>query len=434
MSTGDVQGPARTPTSRYWRPHRVDLEGRAAAVRRVLALARESLAMDVGYFGTFSGDSQTYEVVESRPDGPRVGPIEGGRRPLDQTLCWQVVSGRMGSLVADTRKERVTRDLPPVTEEAVGAYVGVPVHSDGELLGMLCVISRTARPELAAPDLAAMRLFAQVVALELTDRREADQRERAALAELREALDPASHDPVVVFQPTALLAPRLHHDRLEVRSVEALSRFTTDPSLPVEHWFDLAWRSGLGVDLEMAAIERAFDALPLLPEPIRLAVNASPETIASSRLRDAIPRTDAHRIILELTEHVLIEDYEALRPGLERVRATGVSLAIDDLGAGSSNLQHVVELAPEVVKVDLSITSGVEQDRRRRALIAALVTFTRDVGITLVAEGVEQQATALELDRLGVQYGQGFWVCRPLPTRQLSDLLPVPAAESSSCR
>lgn len=418
--------PPRAP-GRYWHAQRVDPAERTAAVRRVLALARENLAMDVGYFGTFDDDAQTYEVVEGHgPGGRRVGPPEGGRRPLDETLCWQVVSGRMGSLVPDTRHERVTRGLPPVTEEHVGSYLGVPVHDDGRLLGMLCLISEEARPDLAAPDLVAMRLFAQVVALELTARRGTDAQERAELEELRQALDPGSHDPVMVFQPTALITSRLSHRPLEVRSVEALSRFSTDPSVPVEHWFDLAWRNGLGVDLELAAIERAFRALPLIPEPVRLAVNASPETIASSRLRDAIPRDQAHRITLELTEHVVIEDFEALLPGLSRVRATGVSLAIDDLGTGTSNLQHVIELAPELVKVDLSITNGVEHDPRRRALVAALVAFTRDIGVVLVAEGVERDETARELTRLGVQYAQGYWLSRPLPASRLLDLVPRP--------
>jgi EAL domain-containing protein (putative c-di-GMP-specific phosphodiesterase class I) len=409
--------------SRYWHPHHVDPTEKAAAIRRVLALARENLAMDVGYFGTFEGGEQTYEVVEGqRTNGSRVGPLEGSRLPVDQTLCWQVVSGRMGSLVPDTKLERVTRDLFPVTDENVGAYLGVPVHVDGELLGMLCLIASEARPGLAAPDLATMRLFAQVVALELTDGRGTDAKERAELDALKEALDPASDDPVVVFQPTASISSWLHDRTLEVRSVEALSRFSADPALPVEHWFDLAWRNGLGVDLEMAAIERAFDALPLLPEPIRLGVNASPETIVSSRLRDAIPLDQAHRITLELTEHVLIEDYDTLRPGLERVRATGVKLAIDDLGTGSSNLQHLIELSPELIKVDLSITNGVEYDRRRRALVSALVSFARDTGIVLVAEGVERLATARQLELLGVEYGQGYWFSRAMPAKALPSL------------
>lgn len=411
---------AAAPVSRYWHPHRIDPAARAAAVRRVLALARENLAMDVGYFGTFDGSTQTYEVVERVPGpGPAVGPAEGSRLPVEQTLCWQVVTGRMGSIVGDTRAERVSRDLPPVTEQGVAAYLGVPVHADGELMGMLCLVAGEARPELSGPDLAAMRLFAQVVALELTERQPADGQEQEELELVRAALDPASPDAVVVFQPVARIGPRLREDRLAVRSVEALSRFPRAPGVPVEHWFDLAWRHGLGVDLELAAIERGLAALTLLPEQVRLALNASPETIASSRLRDAIPAAEAHRITLELTEHVVLEDYEALRPGLDQVRALGVSLAIDDLGSGTSNLQHVLELAPELVKVDLSITVGVETDPRRRALLAALVAFARDVGIVLVAEGVEDASTAGQLDRLGVRFGQGNWLSEPLPARAL---------------
>lgn len=420
----------RSAVSRYWHPRQVDPAQRAEAIRRLLVLARKSLGMEVGYFGTFSPDEQTYEVVDGQAEsGHQLGPVQGSRTPLNQTLCWQVVTGRMGSVVPDTRAERVTRELPPVTEQAVGAYLGVPVHADGELLGMLCVISEQPRPGLSAPDLETMRLLAEVVALELTERGPLGERERIELDRLREALDPASHDPVVLFQPTARIAPRLRHELLEVRSVEALSRFSAEPTVPVEHWFELAWRHGLGVDLELAAIERALDALPLLPEPLRLAVNASPETLASSRLRDALPAGIADRVVIELTEHVLLEDYEPLRPALARLRGLGVALAIDDLGTGSSNLQHVLELSPDMVKVDLSITSGVEHDLRRRALMSALVTFARDVGIVLVAEGVERVETARELVRLGVEVGQGWWLSRPLAAQQLPDLAclrPVP--------
>lgn len=417
--TRDARASATTG-SRYWHPRHVDVAEKSTAIRRVLALARENLAMDVGYFGTFADGEQTYQVVE--PAHGRVGPPEGSAIPVDQTLCWQVVSGNMGNAVQDTRHDVVTCDLRPVTDEGVRAYLGVPVHADGELLGMLCLISSEPRPELGAPDISAMRLFAQVVALELTEDKVTSLRDAHGLEVVRASLDPASYDPVVVFQPIARIAAWLNDRVLQVRSVEALSRFTLEPGVGVEDWFGLAWRHGLGVELEMVAIERAFDALPLLPEPIRLAVNASPETIASSRLRDAIPLDQAHRITLELTEHVLVDDYDSLRPGLERVRATGVSLAIDDLGTGSSNLQHIIELAPEVIKVDLSITDGVERDARRRALVSALVSFAHDTGMTLVTEGVERLATAHALDRIGVEYGQGFLLSRALRAHQLPQL------------
>jgi EAL domain-containing protein (putative c-di-GMP-specific phosphodiesterase class I) len=414
---------APAAASRWWHPRQVDATAKADAVRKVLALARDSLSMEVGYFGTFDATSQTYQVVDGASrDGRRLGPLEGNSLVLDQTLCWQVVSGRMGNAVPDAAAERVTRDLRPVTDENVRAYLGVPVHADGDMLGFLCLLSSTPRPDLGATEVALLRIFAEVVALQLADaasgRDEGDD-----LEALQGFLAPASPDLVVVYQPVAQIAARLlDHHALRVRSVEALSRFPSARGEPVEHWFDLAWRHGRGVDLELAAIQRAFDALPLLPDPIRLAVNVSPETLASSRLRDAIPLAEAHRITVELTEHMLLDDYSALRPALERVRETGVSLAIDDLGTGSSNLQHVIELAPDVLKIDLSITDGVESDPRRRALVSALVGFARDTGMRLVTEGVERLATARELDRLGVEYGQGWWLSRAVDLDHLPEL------------
>ena len=411
-----------TQSSRYWHPRRVDTGAKSEAVRRVLSLARQNLDMDVGYFGTFADGAETYEVVDRGPDADDVGPTEGGATPVEQTLCWQVVTGLMGPTVPDTEHDRTTRDLRPVTQESVGSYVGVPVHQGQELLGMLCLVSRRPRPELGPHEADKMRLFAQVVALELGDRARPDPRELRHLEQLDKLLVPGSELLTVVFQPVASIASRLRDGSLDVSSVEALSRISGDPSWTVEDWFDLAWRHGLGPDLEMAAIDRAFAALPAIPQAVRLAVNASPDTIMSARFRDSIPREEAHRITLELTEHVLLEDDGDLRPGLDLVRATGVALAIDDLGTGSSNLQRVIELAPEVIKIDLSITDGVEHDPLRRALVSALVTFARDVGIRLVTEGVERAATASELDRLGVGLGQGWWLSRAIGFDQLAGL------------
>lgn len=415
-----LPGNAETATSRYWHPLHVDPGAKAASIRRILALAREHLAMELGYYGTFDGGVETYRVVEG--ESPRLQLREGSTLELDQTICWQVVQGKIGNVVPDTRRDPVTRDLIPVREGGVASYVGVPVHQDSDLLGMLCLISATPRPKLAAQDVAMLRLLAQLVALQLAPDASSDPRSQEDLEALRGALDPESRDLSIVYQPVARLTPHLANLPLEVKSVEALSRFRLKPVRPVEYWFGLAWSNGIGVDVELAAIERAFAALPLLPEPIRLAVNVSPETLASARLRELIPASEAHRVTVELTEHVLLEDYDALRPALDRVREAGVSLAIDDLGTGFSNLQHIIELAPELIKADISITEGIESDSRRRALIAALVAFTRETGINLVTEGVERAETARALVELGVEYGQGFWLSRPLTRERLCRL------------
>lgn len=411
---------AGAASCRYWHPLSVDPGAKAASIRRILALAREHLAMELGYFGTFDGGVETYQVVEG--DASHVKVVEGSTLQLEQTLCWQVVLGKIGNVVPDTRRNPITRDLGAVRDGGVASYVGVPVHRDSELFGMLCLVSSEARPSFAPQDVAMLRLLAQLVALELSPDANSDEGSQRDLEALRTVLDPASRDLVIVYQPVARLAPQLRGLPLQVKSVEALSRFQLEPLRPVEYWFDLGWRNGLGVDLELAAIERAFAALPLLPEPIRLAVNVSPETLASARLRELIPASDAHRVTVELTEHVLLDDYDALRPALERVREVGVSLAIDDLGTGFSNLQHIIELAPEVIKADISITEGIESDPRRRALISALVAFAKETRINLVTEGVETAETARALVDLGVEFGQGFWLSRPLNAGHLSHL------------
>ena len=167
---------------------------------------------------------------------------------------------------------------------------------------------------------------------------------------------------------------------------------------------------GLHEELEYAAIRLATDgsthtgSLPSL--------NLSPSSCSPERL-SMRPAPPAERVVIEVTENAPVPDYEALRAGLQPLRAIGGRLAIDDAGAGFASLRHIVRLAPDIIKLDVALTRDVDTDRARRAMAAALVSFAIEMDIVIVAEGVETQAEFDALRSLGVRHGQGYFLGRP---------------------
>ena len=122
-------------------------------------------------------------------------------------------------------------------------------------------------------------------------------------------------------------------------------------------------------------------------------------------------RATSRRLILELTEHVPIDDYAALR---KAIKALGnADLAVDDAGAGYASLRHILELRPTFAKLDISLVRGIDADDLRQAIVAGLVYFARRSGCRLIAEGVESTREATALRQLGVEFAQGYLFGRP---------------------
>lgn len=207
-------------------------------------------------------------------------------------------------------------------------------------------------------------------------------------------------------------------------SVEALTRFDTEPARTPDLWFAAAAEVGLGVDLELAAIETALAGAEGLAPTISLSVNASPATIADPRLLEIVRGTH-RRLIVEVTEHAVIEDYHLLEEHCGALRAEGVRIAVDDAGAGVASLQHIVQLTPEVIKLDMSLTQQVGESPLRRALAGALIEFAQASGALLVVEGIEEKDDLDVWTSLGAHAAQGYLVGRPgpLPTLLSSPLI-----------
>ena len=139
---------------------------------------------------------------------------------------------------------------------------------------------------------------------------------------------------------------------------------------------------------------------------MRLSVNASPATLLSSSWPTCSPRPPASALAVELTEHAPVADYVALEAALARPRFARVQFMIDDAGAGFSSLRHVLGLHPDAIKLDLALTRDIDSDPVRRALAASLVAFAREIGATIVAEGIQTREELDTLRSLGVTHGQ----------------------------
>lgn len=250
---------------------------------------------------------------------------------------------------------------------------------------------------------------------ELAGHLEREEREtarlRTSLGRVRSVLDGGSIRPV--FQPIVDLRSG------DVVGYEALTRFDADPPRPPDLWFLEAAEVGLGTELELAALRSALVEAAMLPLEPYVSINLSPETALSRDLLDTLQRLPIHRTVLEITEHAPVTNYVALNAAVGALRQDGGRLAIDDAGAGFASLTHILRLNPEFIKLDVSLTRGIDEDRARRALAKALISFAEEIGATIVAEGIETRAELEALRELEVGFGQGYYLGRPRPLREL---------------
>lgn len=189
---------------------------------------------------------------------------------------------------------------------------------------------------------------------------------------------------------------------------EALARFDLDVNRLPRDWFEEAGTVGFRLELEFTAIKIALDALDHIPAPLFLEVNASPATVASPELGRLLDAGTDGRLVIDLSARDGAPDYAELHARLGQLRSRGIRLAVDDLGAPDAGLQHVLELAPDLIKVDGAIIQSMGGRPAFKALARSLVALGRETRATVVAEGVEQPEELEMLRALGVNWAQGF--------------------------
>lgn len=369
-----------------------------AAEAVVTELARRIGSEFVGVYRLVGADHLEPLATWSRSDGLLLGGM-----PLAVTRSRYLMGrAREGPWV-----ERVAGPEPGEPTNAFwdarpDVAAGVPIFAGDDLVGMLSIATafderKESLAMLRARLLASAIDYASVLGV-VAGQAIADRRQSAReKAELRRVLTERRFFPV--FQPIVSL------DGGAIVGYEALTRFVdgTPPALR----FARASALGLGFEFELAAIEAAIAAAPPIANAGFLSVNVSPGLVvtAGKRLKRALTRHGG-RIMLEVTEHVPIANYDEFRWAVGRVGA--VEVAVDDAGAGYASLRHILEVGPAWVKLDISLVRGVHEDPLRQALVAGLAHFGSRSGQRLIAEGVERQEEADTLLGLGVEFAQGY--------------------------
>jgi EAL domain-containing protein (putative c-di-GMP-specific phosphodiesterase class I) len=375
-----------------------------AIVERARKLTRSSGAVlevpdgDEMVYGTASGTLAAATGVRV----PAAGSLSGLCARTDNVL-------RCDDSENDPRVDR-----PTCRQVGLRSMIVAPLPFDGRVITVLKVVSPQAEA-YRTRDVAALEQLNLIMGMALGQaRRHAEvAAARAAArhvsdteARLRVEATLASSAYHIVYQPVVRLA-----DSCTV-GYEALARFERGVESP-DWWFGAAATVGLGARLELALAQSALDGLSRLRDGGYLAINVSPTTLLAPQLRDLVLSRAPQRTVIEITEHTRVDDYRALGEICADLRAHGVRIAVDDAGAGFSSLRHVLQLQPDLIKLDSTITADIQRKRIHRTLVTAMQTFAHGTASALVAEGVETHETAHVLGELGVAYGQGYLWGRP---------------------
>lgn len=375
-------------------------------IGRVIDATKDHLGADISFLAEFEGEQKIIRRVAG--DGASVGLEEGTALPLRDTYCYQVVSGKLPNIVADARNDPRVKDMAITKQLRIGAYVGVPVViPGGRVFGTLCGISHHEDPSLHEREVKFMRVLADLIGAQLHREESAKEQKRQKWERIQSVIQ--GKRLTTVFQPIVDLPTG------RIVGAEALSRFNIEPNRPCEAWFAEAWEVDLGVALELLAVRAAVAQLPQFPDGVYMSFNVSPETLLSDGLSDALASVAPERAVIELTEHMAVEEYRPLIEAIRRYRKRGFRLAMDDVGAGYAGLRQLLRIGPTLVKLDLSLTRGIHDDAVKQALAAAAVGFASRVGNKLVAEGIETAEDMHTLRVLGIPYGQGYYFAKPGP-------------------
>jgi EAL domain-containing protein (putative c-di-GMP-specific phosphodiesterase class I) len=382
------------------------------AIDRILEAVRTHLGMDIAFASKFVDGRREFTHINSdRPAPAKPGDSE----PQEDTYCYRIAQGRLPELIVDAGDHPEAAELPITAALPVGSHLNVPLRlSDGSVYGSFCCLSHVPDRTLTERDLMTMRAFADLAAGQIERQLGEDAEQQQQVARITHVIE---QDRIaMVYQPIHRLS-----DGRPV-GVEALARFPDQAERTPDRWFAEAARIGLGTELEMLAVRQAIRGLPFIPAELYVAVNVSPATALSPELAKVIAAAPANRLVVEVTEHSKVTDHEALCAALDRLRGRA-KVAIDDVGAGYSGLRRILDLRPDILKLDMSLTRDVDSDPARAALARALVTFADGIGCRIVAEGIETEAEMKALRALGVGYGQGWHFSRPMPSVAVQQFL-----------
>jgi diguanylate cyclase (GGDEF)-like protein len=260
----------------------------------------------------------------------------------------------------------------------------------------------------------------------------------ALLADLRAALTTNPEQLIMHYQP------KLDLRTGSVEGVEALVRWN-HPTLGVispDRFIPLAESTGLIEQLTPLVLDLALTqcrAAIVGGQPLCVAVNLSARNVSDAELPNRIAAvlaktgTPPSQLVLEITESSVMGDPAQTLPVLHRLRELGVCLSLDDFGTGYSSLSYLQRLPVSEVKIDRSFVTGLagENPVSTRALISTIIGLGNALGLRIVAEGIEDQATLNQLRDMGCDVAQGYYIARPMAHQELSRWLAQHALEGT---
>lgn len=385
--------------------------------------AAGSLASFVGLrlplVGSLSGRAVLTGKVQRCDHGhtdPRVNREAVERTGVVSMLCVPLSSDEKGVAVlkVSSRHPHAFTDEDAQRLGMLADFLVATVSAASELARVTAdVLSDLEGDETQAVDgtverVGAARFVANVMTPGLVDRAQ-------GAAAVREVIDQDAF--------TIVVQPIVDFRTGRVVSCEALSRIHSDVVRAPDWWFRAAHRAGLGVELESAALRKAVAVFAELPAQMRMAVNVGRDLLLDPGFAGLFAGCPIERLTIELTEHDDVVDYAAVLDAMNGMRMRGARLSVDDTGSGYSGLTHILRLRPDVIKLDRDLVTGIHDDPAKRALAAALVAFARSIDAKVVAEGIEEKAEFDCLLDLGVDFGQGFLIARPMAATALAAMV-----------
>ncbi len=377
-----------------------------ASIGRILKAVRQHLGTEIAFVSRYvENHEKELTHVDSDLDLP-MGP--GFRDSREDSYCWHIAEGRLPQLIHDPADHPFTQTIGITEFLPVGCHLNVPLKlSDGTIYGSFCCLSRQPDRSMTERDLDVLKAFSALAVEQIERTLETDEKLDATRKAVRAVIE--NNGLQILQQPIVAIG-----DGKPV-GVECLARFPDAEKRGPDKWFEDAAEVNLGLELELLAIDRGLETMSHHPKGAYLSVNASPETVLSGALEERLSKIEGRQIVIELTEHHQVDDFSALKESLDRLRPYA-RIAIDDVGAGYSGLRHLVDLQPDLLKLDMSLTRDIHTDVARQALTGAMVHFASEIGAKLVAEGIECEEERKKLAELGVEYAQGYFFARPMPT------------------
>jgi diguanylate cyclase len=297
----------------------------------------------------------------------------------------------------------------------VGISIGVAIYpTDGAIAEELLRNADTALYSAKAGGRNTWRAFAGEDGAREHQRVELEQEFRAAVE---------AHQFNLVYQPICDGSTR------EPVAFEALLRWdhATRGEVSPAEFIPMAERTGLIVPLGQWVIEAACAEAAVWAMPLRVAVNLSPAQFRDRGLpefiEDVLSRTSLspNRLDLEVTEGLLLEDVDNVIRTMHALRAMGIRVVLDDFGTAQSNLSYLRGFPFDAVKIDRSFLRALKSDRHARALVEAMLTMARALGLDVIGEGVETEEQLDLLNHLRCRWMQGYLLGRPASNQEARD-------------